>query len=140
MDLFSMGVIDDDDRPRQHKPRPVKCYEEALLPKLPPSTKCVDCRLNKVQREGERCPLCERERSYHAAAKRTARKRKSLGVVERRLHSVGFVVEMAHNADAVAALIGDGRARWATPRDKRRLGLRDDWRAILPSIETRDDG
>lgn len=132
MDLFSMGVIDDDDRPRQHRPAPVKCYEEALLPRLPPSTKCSDCHVNVVRRQGARCTTCQRDRDHRRRNSLRVRAISQAKHLAKRLTTIGYVVEMTHNAEALARMVADGQARWASPRDKRRLGLREDWRAAVP--------
>lgn len=40
--LFSAGVIDDEDRPKNHAQQPVRCLEDELLPKVD-HPKCPGC-------------------------------------------------------------------------------------------------
>jgi hypothetical protein len=81
MDLFSMGVIDDEDRPKNHAPKkPVVCMEEQFLPAVPHKQKCprCDCILVDDLWSGM-CLACHRfrmdqRRKYESAKATRARK------------------------------------------------------------------
>lgn len=136
MDLFSMGVIDDPDRPRQHKPAPVRCLERELLPPAPKVARCARCH-NHALAGKTVCTVClrkgqlrektrRRERAENATeARRFVRMRATM------ICHGGIVVETSANARTLGEFVDAGNARWATARDLRRLGLNDNARVAI---------
>jgi len=139
MDLFSMGVIDDPDRPKQHRPAPVRCYEDELAPFIPSRPKCIDC-LHNFRPEGKtRCIVCDRSyRQRMKAAKRAADGyKRTMRVFQALKANGGYRAETRRNSRNLCEYVESGGARWATARDLRRLGLPPDERiAILTGYET----
>ncbi len=135
MDLFSMGVIDDDDRtPRQRKPSvPVRCLDSELLPPLPKVRTC-ECG-NHALRGRDICGPCDREQALRAKRKREG-SCQNMNVSfrrmrERMIKSGGTCVQTTINARTLAEFVAAGNARWATRRDLHRLGLPDGTRVAI---------
>jgi len=82
--LFSVGVITDEDRPKNHAPQqPVRCFEEELLPKIAEHPKCPRCGIEmfKAHEWGAPkvhavCPTCVREVRPWRVRQRAAQARK----------------------------------------------------------------
>lgn len=82
MDLFSMGVFDDD-RPKNHAPQPVRCLEEELLPKVAEHPKCPRCGIEMFRshewgapKVHSVCATCVREVRPWRVKQRAAERRK----------------------------------------------------------------
>jgi hypothetical protein len=127
MDLFSMGVIDDADRPRQHKPAPVRCLEDELLPPTPKVERCNRCHNHAIAGKAI-CTVCLRKGQLLIKTRKHSRSEKALDAKRfirlraSMMRSDGILAQTPTNARALTAFVEAGNARWATPRDLRRLG------------------
>lgn len=133
MDLFSMGVIDDDDRPKQHKPAPVRCLENELSTFVPTRLKCVSCLHNFRPATSTRCNVCERayQKRANALRKKNGAYKRRLRVLQAMTRNGGWVIETRRNSRNVCDYVESGSARWGTARDLRRLGLPDGTRVAI---------
>jgi hypothetical protein len=134
MDLFSMGVIDDDDRtPRERRPKePVRCLDSELLPPLPKVRTC-ECG-NHVLRGRDICGPCDRERQLRDKRRREHNSQADARFRRMRARMVrgnGIAVETTATARTLADFVAAGNARWATRRDLHRFGLPDGTRAAV---------
>lgn len=127
MDLFSMGVIDDEERtPRERKPQtPVRCLEVELLPPLPKVPLCALCG-NHAMKGKNVCLICYREaRERPNKSKQSQQDTRFMRLRKKMIASGGVVVETIRNAKTLNEFIDAGNARWASLRDLHRLGLSD---------------
>ena len=133
MDLFSMGVIDDADRPRQHRPLPVRCFESELLPLVPKVPRCYNCHNFAI--EGNTiCTVCQRKGQLRAKCRRQTKPLEEKQAARLRASLIcrgGVLAENIRNRKVLAAFVAAGGARWGTPRDLRRLGLGEDARVAI---------
>lgn len=135
MDLFSMGVIDDDDRPKQHRPAPVRCLEEELLPPAPNVARCTRCH-NHACAGKTVCTVCLRKDQLLRKTRKNARTEKAsearrfLRMRTSMVCAGGIMVQTPTNRRTLNAFVEAGNARWATPRDLRRLGRTDNGQRI----------
>jgi len=125
--LFSMGVIEDEDRPRQHRPTPVRCLEAELVgPVFDARPRCSDCGLLQPLMGEHVCKPCERERQL---ARRNARMRKASHddraerIIEQRIKDGGWVAVATKNRHIIERLVQAGRARWLSVGEQTQLGL-----------------
>ena len=124
MDLFSMGVIDDPDRPRQHKPAPVRCYEAELAPPvIKPQAVCERCCLSPPQVGKTMCIVCVRAVACHARGKRRHMDRRSENRILGKAEANGWFIPTASNRHIVERLVGEGSMRWLSLTERRRYGL-----------------
>lgn len=136
MDLFSMGVIDDEDRPRQHRPAPVRCLERELLPPAPKVARCYYCH-NHAIAGNTICTVCQRKGQLREKTKRRARENKDsqlrrfMRLRASMICAGGIMRENTSNARTLGEFVDAGNARWATARDLRRLGLNDNARIAI---------
>ena len=125
MDLFSMGVVDDEDRPRQHKPAPVRCLEDELLPPVPRARRCVQCH-NHAMPKGDKCNVCARkiqlEKKVRPPQTQSNQSRSFKRLRTAAICNGGLIVETRANSRYLADFVDAGNARWATARDLNRLG------------------
>jgi hypothetical protein len=125
MDLFSMGVVDDDDRPKQHKPAPVRCLEDELLPPVPRARRCVQCH-NHAMPKGDKCNVCARkiqlEKKVRPPQTQSNQSRSFKRLRTAAICNGGLIVETRANSRYLADFVDAGNARWATVRDLNRLG------------------
>lgn len=130
MDLFSMGVFDDEDRPKQHKPAPVRCLEVELLPALPKVPKCATCQIDPPIRGRDICLHCERDQKQHKTSTTYAEDTKFMRLRARMICSGGVLVVEKRTMKTMEDFIDAGNARWANQRDLHRLGRPDDGKRV----------
>lgn len=124
MDLFSMGVIDDPDRPKQHRPAPVRCLEAELVPRLPkPAKVCEVCCLTAPLAGRSMCTVCQRAADSHARGKLRDARRRAENKVLARAAKIGWIVPVRHDRHIVERMIENGTLRWLRPTERRRYGL-----------------
>lgn len=135
MDLFSMGVIIDDDRPKQHRPAPIRCYEDELLPPLPKrvGAVCSTCKTEKPIKGKPVCMSCERDaKSWSSKTRKAYVETRRLLKFRAKLIANGGAIEVPGSLLRTAREFVDaGNARWATPRDLNRFGLPADARVVI---------
>lgn len=124
MDLFSMGVFDDPDRPKQHRPTPVRCYEDELAPRvLKPAKVCEACCLTAPMSGKALCTVCQRERDCDARGERRRLDRKAEARVLDQALRTGWVVPQHYNRHTIERMVADGTLRWLSGTERRRYGL-----------------
>lgn len=124
--LFSCGVILDDERPKQHKPARVRCYEEELLPKVVIAHRlCERCKVSPAAERMAYCAPCRRDIGWVTKG-RLAKHRNAAARTLERLRTVGWLAKNGQNGAIIDELIRDGYARIATARDRARHGVGDD--------------
>jgi hypothetical protein len=133
MDLFLMGVFDDERTAREMAPKvPVRCLEDELLPRIVHTRPmCAKCHTSEARTGKQTCSTCVRNHRSMSREKQD-RKRYARRKTEERMVRDGHYVVTWHCRGVADDLVADGRAKWAGPRDLRRLGLRDDAVVILP--------
>jgi hypothetical protein len=127
MDLFSMGVFDDERTPREKTPKvPVRCLEDELLPPAPKVPLCSVCG-NHARQGHAVCLICEREsRRRPNLTPERQEERRFIRLRAKMICNGGVLVEDKSTARTLASFVDAGNARWANRRDLHRLGLRDD--------------
>lgn len=132
MDLFSMGVFDDDRTPRERTAKPVRCLEDELLPRIVHTRPmCEKCHVSEAREGKQTCSVCVRNASSMKREK-ADRKRYARRKTRDRMLRDGHYVVTWHCRGIAAELVEEGKAKWAGPRDLKRLGLREDTQVILP--------
>jgi hypothetical protein len=132
MDLFSMGVFDDDRTPRERAAKPVRCLEDELLPRIVHTRPlCQKCHTSEARIGKQTCDVCVRN-ARSKAREKADRKRYARRKTEERMLRDGHYVVTWHCRSIAADLVEAGKAKWASPRDINRLGLRLDAIVILP--------
>ncbi|MFZ9959226.1 MAG: hypothetical protein ACO3GP_02445 [Candidatus Limnocylindrus sp.] len=123
--LFCMGVIDDNDRPRQHQPQPVRCLEaELVTPRRPQASCCVDCLVSPRLHGRTRCVTCDRARDRQTRLKAARHNYDaSWRIYTRAVANGGVVKAHTNNVAIIERLIGEGRMRWGTAAELERMGL-----------------
>lgn len=128
MDLFSMGVFDDERTEREKAPKvPVRCLEDELAPPLPKVPLCRLCE-NHAMKGKDICLLCERDQRVRPWG-RTASVKESRKFLRLRTTMIchgGVLAQTKANAAALEDFVDAGNAKWANRRDLHRLGLPDD--------------
>lgn len=123
--LFSCGVIVDDERPKQHRPAQVRCYEEELLPHVEtPRRLCGRCKVSPATERTPHCAPCRRDMGWVVKG-RIAKRRATVARTLERLRAVGWLARTKQNAAVIDELIRDGYAKIATPRECARHGVGD---------------
>lgn len=124
MDLFSMGVIDDPDRPKQHRPAPVRCLERELAPlTIRLKAVCERCCLSPPKAGKTLCDVCQRAVACHERGKRRDADRRAENKVLARAAKVGWIVPGYHDRHIVERMVENGTLRWLRPTERRRYGL-----------------
>lgn len=122
--LFLVGVVGDyDDRPRQHRPAPVRCLEAELSPDLIAYRQvCVDCVRAKVTPPEVRCRVCAKdyERDKRACDRYNVVKQERR--VWANIERLGYCVA-GNNIGAIQRMIDAGELRWMTKRERREARL-----------------
>lgn len=125
--LFLVGVVgSDDDRPRQHRPQPVRCLEDELAPMRDNRRRCADCGLLSPSARPELCASCMRERQL---AKKNAvlKKRYTDHAAEQsmleRIRERGWSYVANNNRHIVDRLVAAGKLRLMTVEEQRAAGL-----------------
>lgn len=126
MDLFSMGVFDDDDRPKQHKSAPVRCFESELLPPVPKVARCTTCLIDPPIRGKSVCLLCEREQKGWTKTRAREDDGRFMRFRAKLICNGGSLVVPKTLMRTATEFVDAGNAKWATRRDLHRLGLPDD--------------
>jgi hypothetical protein len=120
-----MGVIIDDDRPKQHAPMPVRCLEDELVRvREVKRESCVECRLSPRLDGRTRCRTCQlaHERTNRARS-RWASADADWRMYTRAVANGGVVQATSVNQHIIERLIEQGRMRWGTPAELERMGL-----------------
>lgn len=127
-----MGVFDDD-RPKQHRPAPVKCYEDELLPPLPTRAgpRCAKCGIDPPIKRKAVCMLCERDAKVRTPSPVYRGDRRLLKFRAKLIANGGALEIPGALLRTAREFVDAGNARWATPRDLNRFGLPCDARVVI---------
>lgn len=133
MDLFSMGVFDDERTARERAPKvPVRCLESELLPSLSwQEAKCVRCGVNEPRETRNTCRVCDRAVAATTRQK-SERKRYNRRKAEQKMRADGFYVVTKNLRGIADDLVAAGKARWAGKRDLKRIGKPETAQVIMP--------
>lgn len=134
--LFAMGVVgDEDDRPKQHAPRPVRCLDDDVVPVRPVVREsCAECRLSPRLEGRARCRACQltHERVARARA-RWYSTDAEWRVYTRAVAQGGIVQATAANRHIIERLVAAGRMRWGMAAELERMSLPADGSyAVVP--------
>lgn len=124
--LFAMGVIADDDRPRQHRPLPVRDMEVEVSPVRDPRRRCVDCGLLAPSARPELCVPCLRERQLrekNRALKRDHNARSAERDIIIRIRERGHIRTHTNNRHIIDRLLASGTVRLLTDDERQQQGL-----------------
>lgn len=137
--LFLMGVIEDDDRPRQLRPQPVRCLEDELVgPVIDPRPRCKCCYLSYQPVGHPYCAACRRELEQKAKHKGKLHDDRTERKLMDRIGKTGALVATGQNERTLSRLVEGGLLRWATHTERRRLGYeRFENVAVLPANRTK---
>lgn len=122
--LFLVGVVgSDDDRPRQHRPAPVRCLEHELAPFRDTRPRCTDCGIMFPSESRTVCHVCERERALRSRQRNRRHGVSAEQRIEDRIASDGHVVATRNNMHVIERLLQQRRVRWLSESERTERGL-----------------